>query len=94
LSYAAIEALAAGKPVVTHAVGGVMEVVTDGEDGRWVTLGDRQGFVDAVVELLEDRPLLAAFSRAAVANAERFSLQRHVDGLLKIYGELVDGANA
>ena len=88
LSYAAIEALAAGRPVVAHAVGGLKEVVTDGVDGRWVALGDRQAFVQAVVELLGDRRLLDTFSRAAGTNAERFSLERHVDGLMQIYGEL------
>ncbi len=92
LSYAAIEALAAGRPVVAHAVGGLKEVVTDRVDGRWVALGDRQAFVQAVVELLDDRRLLDTYSRAAAANAERFSLERHVDGLLRIYGELAGGA--
>jgi glycosyltransferase involved in cell wall biosynthesis len=88
LSYAAIEALAAGRPVVANRVGGLPEVVTDGVDGRCVALGDERAFVDAVVQLLEDRCSLEAFGRAAAANAERFSLARHVEQLLQIYGEL------
>src|ERR687897_2409034 len=61
----AMESLAAGRPVVATRVGGVPDVVRDGEDGFLVELGDVEELADAVKRLVEDadrlyRSLLAA----------------------------------
>ena len=56
----AIESLAAGRPVVATRVGGVPDVVRDGEDGFLVELG-------AVDELADSLARLAGRSRAARA---------------------------
>jgi glycosyltransferase involved in cell wall biosynthesis len=55
LGLAAIEALAAGRPVIAFAVGGLTEVVTDRVDGRLVPAGDMGAFVQAVLEIACDR---------------------------------------
>jgi len=49
-----IEAMAAGVPVVATAVGGVPEVVVDGETGCLVKPGDAEGLAEAITELLRD----------------------------------------
>jgi glycosyltransferase involved in cell wall biosynthesis len=92
LGLAAIEALAAGRPVVGFAVGGLREVVSDGEDGRLVKLGDQKAFVDAVVCLLKDRELLQACGDRAVVASERFSLELHVGRLMECYEEAAQAA--
>lgn len=53
----AIEAFATETPVVATAVGGLAEIVTDGETGRLVSYGDEKSLAAAVRELL-DRPEL------------------------------------
>ena len=53
-SVVAMEAMALGKPVVATAVGGVPEVVADGQTGILVQPGDPAGLAAAVVELLSD----------------------------------------
>lgn len=91
LGLAAIEALAAGRPVVAFDVGGLREVVTDGADGRVIRAGDQDAFVEAIVTLLSDQHLLNACGEQAALAAERFSLNRHIDKLLSCYREAAAG---
>ena len=51
----AIEALAAGRPVVATRVGGVPDVVTDGSDGLLVGVGDVEGMARALSGWLATR---------------------------------------
>ncbi|MCZ8129704.1 MAG: glycosyltransferase family 4 protein [Steroidobacteraceae bacterium] len=88
LPIAAIEALAVGLPVVGFDVGGMREVIDDGGSGVLVKPGDARAFAAAVVELLRDPARRAACRIAAAASAERFSLERHVEGLLNCYREV------
>jgi glycosyltransferase involved in cell wall biosynthesis len=66
----AVEAQAAGRPVIAAAAGGALETVLDGETGRLARLDDVESFARAIEEIddLDFEP-----SRA-VANAERFSV--------------------
>jgi len=49
-----IEAMAAGVPVAATAVGGVPEVIADGETGYLVKAGDAEGLAEAITELLRN----------------------------------------
>lgn len=51
------QAMAAGKPVVASRVGGVPEMVDDGETGFLVESGDEAAFADRMVKLLVDQDL-------------------------------------
>ena len=51
---AAMEAMALGRPVVATSVGGVPEVVADGETGLLVEPGDPEALAKAVLKLLAD----------------------------------------
>jgi glycosyltransferase involved in cell wall biosynthesis len=53
----AIESLAAGRPVVASRVGGVPDVVADGEDGILVEVGDAKGIAAALDRLAGDPEL-------------------------------------
>jgi glycosyltransferase involved in cell wall biosynthesis len=88
LPLAAIEALAMGRPVVGFDVGGVPEVVDDGQTGYLVPYGDQQGFVAAVLRLVGDPARLAEFGARSWRAAERFSVTEHVRQLLDCYREM------
>jgi glycosyltransferase involved in cell wall biosynthesis len=85
-----IEAAAAGRPVVSTAVGGVPDVVTNGVTGILVDVNDEPGLAGALIRLGEDRALAARMGQAAPERAERFGIARLVDDLEAIYREILD----
>jgi glycosyltransferase involved in cell wall biosynthesis len=91
LPLAGIEALAAGKPIVAFDVGGCREVVDEGSTGRLVEPENLEAFADAVNALLADSGLRATLSRNARQAAERFSVEHHVQELVKCYREAEAG---
>lgn len=68
---AALEAMAAGTPVVASRVGGLPEVVGDGEGGFLYEPGDVDGMTAGLRGLLADRDLRERSGRAARARAFR-----------------------
>ncbi len=70
---AVLEAMAAGRPVVATAVGGVPELVADGDTGYLIEPGDVGGFAAAVARLLADSELAR---RMGERGAER-ARERH-----------------
>ncbi len=82
-----IEALAAGRPVIASATGGVGDWLEDGVSGLYVKPGDAGALARALNELLADparQQTMGAAGRSMVA--ERFSPKRHVAALLEAYG--------
>ncbi|MBA2332564.1 MAG: glycosyltransferase family 4 protein [Actinobacteria bacterium] len=65
-----VEALAVGTPVLGTAVGGVGEVVRDGENGLLVAPGDPAAFAEAVRRFLGDEELRGRLSASASASVE------------------------
>ncbi|HOL72827.1 MAG TPA: N-acetyl-alpha-D-glucosaminyl L-malate synthase BshA [Bryobacteraceae bacterium] len=67
---AALEGMACGVPPVATHVGGLPEVVSNGEDGFLENVGDITAQAARVVELLTDSTLYERMSRAARRKAE------------------------
>ncbi|HEY8175036.1 MAG TPA: N-acetyl-alpha-D-glucosaminyl L-malate synthase BshA [Gemmatimonadaceae bacterium] len=81
----ALEALASGTPVIGTNVGGLPEVVRNGETGVLCGVGDTDGMSKAAVHLLTNQTEWQAMSRAAAADArERFSM----DDIVELYEEM------
>jgi glycosyltransferase involved in cell wall biosynthesis len=76
-----VEALAVGTPAIATSVGGVPEIVTDGENGLLVPPGDPDALAGAIRRFLGDPALRERLTAAAAPSAERFSPER-------IYGRL------
>jgi glycosyltransferase involved in cell wall biosynthesis len=85
LGLAAIEALAAARPVIAFAVGGLPEVVVDGLNGRLVPPGDSEAFAKAVIETLHDPGRRFCYARGAALSARRFGVEAHVERLIDCY---------
>lgn len=84
----ALEAMRAGKPVVASRVGGLSDVVVDGETGRLVPPGDPAALASALLGVLNE-PREAG--RMGETGRERvrtnFSMENYVKNVEKIYGE-------
>jgi glycosyltransferase involved in cell wall biosynthesis len=89
LPNSAIEALAAGIPVVAAAHGGLTEIVRDRTTGLLVRPNDHQALARALRELADDPARRAAMGEAAAADArERFGLARMLDEVEGVYASL------
>jgi glycosyltransferase involved in cell wall biosynthesis len=84
-----VEAMALGLPVVATAVGGIPDVVTDGECGRLVEPEDVDALGAALIELGRDPALRRKLGEAAVRRAEAFSTAVASEKLLAVYATLV-----
>jgi N-acetyl-alpha-D-glucosaminyl L-malate synthase BshA len=88
---AALEAMACGAPVVASRVGGIPEVVPDGEAGFLCETGDVEGMGEAAVWLLSDRERWQRASDAARAVAvERFSSDLVVPQYEQYYRQVIE----
>jgi glycosyltransferase involved in cell wall biosynthesis len=72
--HAAVEALAAGTPLVATAVGGVPEVIESGMNGILVPPGDAHELAAAMRSVATDPELLSRLRRGAAASAGRYSV--------------------
>jgi glycosyltransferase involved in cell wall biosynthesis len=67
----AVEAAAAGTPVIASAIGGLKETVVDGETGLVIPAGDEDALVEAMQKLIGDRELLDTLGLKARERAEQ-----------------------
>jgi glycosyltransferase involved in cell wall biosynthesis len=77
-----VESLALGTPVVATDVGGVAEVVRDGENGLLVPPGDPEALAGAIARLFGDEALAARLRAAAAPSVGGYSRDT-------VYGRLV-----
>jgi glycosyltransferase involved in cell wall biosynthesis len=86
LGLSLIEAMLVGTPVVGNRVGGIPDVISDGETGLLVEPRDAQALADALERLLDDAALRERLAAAARADAEeRFSVAAMVAGYRAAY---------
>ena len=82
----ALEAMAAGKPVIAAAHGGLTDIVVDGMTGMLVTPNDPDALAGAIVSLAKDSQKRDRMGKAGLARlGEYFSLKQYVDGFEKLY---------
>ncbi len=79
LPHTVLEAMQVGTPVVVSAAGGNPEVVTAGETGWVVPVGDESALAATLKESLENRALAMRLAQTAEAGLERFSWPRLVE---------------
>jgi len=85
-----IEAMAARKPVVATAVGGVLEQVVDSETGFLVPPKSPSDLAQAITRVLKDPELAEAMGQAGRQRVEKyFSIDQYVDDVEEVYMELL-----
>jgi glycosyltransferase involved in cell wall biosynthesis len=82
---ALIEAAAAGRPVVATNVGGVADVVVDGQTGFVVAADDIEALAGRFIRLARDPDLRATMGRDAPARSQLYDAERLVSDLDGLY---------
>ena len=86
----AIEAMASGLPVIASRVGGIPDMVTDGESGLLIA-PTPQALADAIERLAKDEALRQHLGAQGIQSAQRFSLPAMAQGYLDLYEALLQG---
>ena len=87
---AALEAMAAGTPVVASDVGGLSEVITSGETGYLCDMGDIKTMTERSVHLLADSALWKNFSiKGLDVVKHQFSATKIVPRYEEFYAEII-----
>ena len=85
----AIEAMAAGKPIVATRVGGTPEAIIDGETGILVPATDIYAMATALISLVDNASLRQQFGAAGTKLVrEKFSIDSYVKRLDELYCQL------
>jgi glycosyltransferase involved in cell wall biosynthesis len=103
--YAAIEAMAAGVPVIATGVGGLAEIIEDGKTGLLVKVHadangphrvDVEGLTTAQLDLLSNNVKAKELGRAGQQHvSSHFGLQRMINSTIQVYRQVINfGVNA
>jgi glycosyltransferase involved in cell wall biosynthesis len=84
-----LEAMDAGLPIVATAVGGVGEMIRNGEQGLLVPAGDVEGIARSVIMLLNNAELRLALSNAARDSLAAYSPEAYYANVRSLFEEIV-----
>jgi glycosyltransferase involved in cell wall biosynthesis len=80
-----LEAMAAGRPVVASATGGIVDLVVDGETGLLVPPGDAVALAKALASVVSDPARARRMGQAAVERVTRFTSSAVVARIEAVY---------
>jgi len=93
LGLVSVEAMALGRPVIGTAVGGIPDVVVDGETGFLVGLDDDEQLAEKILLLAGDEALRRKMGAVGKARAhEKFSMEAHAENVMRLYDDILGGA--
>jgi glycosyltransferase involved in cell wall biosynthesis len=86
-----IEAMASGRPVIASRIGGLPELVEDGETGLLVPPGDPAALRGAIARLLADRDLAERMGQAGRRKAREFRTSNVIPWIERAYHRVMHG---
>jgi glycosyltransferase involved in cell wall biosynthesis len=86
--YSVMEAQAAGRPVIASRIGGLPELVSEGQNGLVVAPADAEALAGAMKLLWEDGPLVDRLSAGAACTSAEYAPDAYYRSLMEVYGSL------
>jgi glycosyltransferase involved in cell wall biosynthesis len=91
----AIEAMAAGKPIIATNVGGTPEAIIDGKTGILVPSKDIKAMTTVLIELADNPDLQTRLGNEGRKRAaQNYSVENYVERLDGLYRQLLDNNNS
>ena len=87
--FALIEAMAAGKPIVATNVGGIKEIIQNGETGLLVPPKDAKELAKKILYLLCNEGEAQRLAKNAKEESKKYSVENSVRKLEEIYDSLI-----
>ena len=89
LGLAGIEAMAAGIPLISSNVHGILDYVVDGKTGFACKPDDVDGFANAIETLASNVELRESMREACLKSVEPFEIHNALNGMWDIYKEIL-----
>lgn len=87
--YSILETLAIGKPVIGSDMGGIPELIQDGENGFIYSHNHIEELSDKMLQLFRNEELVQKFSQKSKKIAiEKFSKEKYYENIINIYNEV------
>jgi len=84
------ESFSFGLPVIASRIGGIPELIKDGENGLLIAPGDINELVAAINNLWNQPKLLNQLSRQAYVASQTYTFELHLEKFLKILNSVKD----
>jgi len=88
-----LEAMAAGIPVVSTNVDGIIEVVVNGESGILVKPKSGKALADAIFKIIENPHLVSKLVEQGLNRSKLFDIKKHIGQIDNLYEELLGVAS-
>lgn len=93
LPVSVLEAMSSGMPVIATDVGGLREVIRDGENALLVPPAQPTVLAEKIGLCMRDRPLVERLARRARADViDAFAIESMLDSYRKLYRKLIPGS--
>jgi glycosyltransferase involved in cell wall biosynthesis len=89
---AAVEALAAGRPVIGSKISGIQDVIVDGETGLLIPPADTQALAQAIVRILTNPDVGIRMGQRGKDAVNRFAIGPMITGIDRLYTGLLAAA--
>jgi len=91
LSISILEAMSRKVPVIATSVGGIPEIISDGEDGVLVIPENPELLAETIANLLSNEKLRARLGQNAYEKVKKnFSIERYSKDLLNVYKDVLE----
>lgn len=89
--YSVLETIAIGKPIIGANIGGIPELVIDGENGLLFESGNSKDLSKKINELYSNKKLYKKFCNNSKKLSKQYDKSKYYEDLMKIYNEVIEG---